>query len=161
MVNNPTTGVQNDPIIGSVVPGTGILAPTQPVTAATALHYRMPAYAADTAVLGPVHLSLWLSSTNPNSVITARMFDVSEDGTKTLVTRGATRATGLGITVPARVTFDLFDTHHLFKQGHSIELELSPSDTPFFVADAQTLAIRFHHDDKYPSFAEIPVWSGS
>lgn len=161
MVNNPTTGPQNDPVTGTALPGTGSLAATQTVTAATALHYRLPANAADTAVLGPVHVSLWLSSTSPNPTITARIFDVAEDGTKTLVTRGASRANGLGITVPGHVQFDLFDAHHVFRQGHTLELELSPSDTPFFVADAETVGIRLHHDTGYPSSVEIPVWSGN
>ncbi|MFC4767998.1 CocE/NonD family hydrolase [Effusibacillus consociatus] len=161
MVNNPVTGVQDDAIVGSVLsPAVRTGADTlQQNSAPASLRYRMNPLTQDTVVMGTIHLSLWIASANPKAMITARIFDVAANGQRTLVTRGATRARDTGITVPTEVTFDLFHTHHVFQAGHTIELELSPSDTPFFLPDKETVYIRLYHDLTRPSSVQIPVYS--
>lgn len=163
MVNNPATGVQDDPITGMAAPAnvTGSLDTAQQNSGPAALQFRTAALNEDTILLGTVHLSFWLASTNPDAEITARIFDVAPNGERTMVTRGAILSRNLGVSVPGEVKFDLFDTHHLFHQGHCMEVELSPSDSPFFKPDERSVLMQFYHDASHPSFVKLPVYSAN
>jgi fermentation-respiration switch protein FrsA (DUF1100 family) len=62
--------------------------------------------------------------------LNSRLWDVTPDGERTLVTRGAKRVLrhGLGSTT---VRYRLFGNHWRFAAGHRLELEVVPDDGPY------------------------------
>jgi predicted acyl esterase len=160
MANNPVTGIQDDPILGGAIPLVKMpMGSADSLTGAGALRFVTDPLTRDTELLGSVSLRLWLASSNPDAMITARLYDVDPAGERTLVTRGGTRSSGLGITVPGLANFDLFQAHHIFSRGHRMEVELSPSDTPFFLPDKETYLIRLYHERSYPSSIRFSIYA--
>ena len=133
----------------------------------------------DTQVTGPVEVTLWVSSTAPDTDFTAKLVDVFPDGTAFNLTDGIIRAryrdgferaAMLEPGAPVQVTIDLAGTSNVFEKGHRIRLEVSSSNFPRFDRNTNTGAANIAtdrdvrvatntvlHDAAHPSFVTLPV----
>src|SRR5439155_4930450 len=84
-------------------------------------------------LLGEPLLHLDMTVTGVDAEIDTRLWDVAEDGTRTLVTRGAYRFTGK----PGTVSIDtaLQGNGWDFASTHRIRLEVTQSDSPYLRTD--------------------------
>ncbi len=98
-------------------------------------------------VLGPVELKLWIASSAPNTDFTGKLVDVAPDGYAMNLTDGIERAshrlsdrrpTLLEPGRPTEVTVDLWNTGHVFREGHRIRLEVSSSNYPRYARNLNT-----------------------
>jgi uncharacterized protein len=101
----------------------------------------------DLEVTGPVHLDFFASSSAVDTDFTAKLVDVSPDGTAINLTEGILRAkyrySQASVTPlsPGQVypfTIDLWATSNVFRAGHHIRLELSSSNFPRFDRNLNT-----------------------
>lgn len=136
----------------------------------------------DLEVTGPVSVTLFASSSAPDTDFVARLADVHPDGRSINITEGVIRArfrNGLwdapALMEPGRIyefTIDLEATSNLFLAGHRLRLQITSScfplwdrnlntggdpatDTTWQVADQ-----RIHHDTAHPSRIRLPVANG-
>ncbi len=121
---------------------------------------------------GPVEAEIWFASDHPDTDITAKLVDVQPDGKPVSLIDGIMRARfreGFDREAPltpgevARVTVDLASIGHRFDVGHRIRLEVSSSNYPRFMvnaqdggsaneaADMQTAINRIRRGGAYPS----------
>lgn len=146
---------------------------------ADVLCYTTPPLDRDVQVTGPIEVTLWVTSTAPDTDFTAKLVDVFPDGTAFNLTDGIIRARYrdgfeaarmLEPGTPAQVTIDLAGTSNVFEKGHRIRLEVSSSNFPRFDRNtntgAQNIATDHEvrvatntvlHDDAHPSFITLPV----
>ena len=129
-------------------------------------------------VTGPITVTLFASSSAPDTDFTAKLVDVQPDGYARNLTDGIVRARyrrpkeGAVVLEPGEIhefEIDLWATSNLFWKGHSIRLEISSSNFPRFDRNANTgepigsdrvmvSALQtIHHDGVYPSHITLPV----
>ncbi len=142
------------------------------------LVYSTPPLDRDTEVTGPITVTLYASSTAPDTDFTAKLVDVEPCGYARNLTDGIIRAryrtprTAASLIEPGRVyeyTIDLWATSNLFKKGHRIRLEVSSSNFPRFDRNANTgepigsdagfvSALQtVYHTREYPSHVTLPI----
>ncbi len=105
------------------------------------LVYTSPLLTAPVSIAGPVTAVLHVSSSAPDTDVTAKLVDVQPDGFCANVAEGIIRARyreGPGrerLLTPgedAELTVDLWHVAHMFRTGHAIRLEVSSSNFPRF-----------------------------
>ncbi len=132
----------------------------------------------DLAVIGPVQVELWATSSAPDTDFTAKLVDVHPDGYAHNVSEGIIRAryrnsdyreSWLTPGAAHDYTIDLGYTATVFRRGHRIRLEVSSSNFPHFdrnpntrtafgeSADVQPATQRVLHDDLHPSRLVLQV----
>jgi predicted acyl esterase len=78
---------------------------------------------------GEVRLTADVSTTVPGAQVVAHVYDVDENGTATLVTRGAAVARGPGA---QKVSYALYPQDWVFEKGHRMAVHLSAADDAWF-----------------------------
>src|SRR5579875_1348949 len=137
-----------------------------------------PPLAEELEVTGPIKLTLYASSSAPDTDFTAKLVDVSECGFARNLTDGIIRAriresqSQPKLMTPGKVyefNIDMCSTSNLFKVGHRIRLEVSSSNFPRFdrnpntgheqFADAETRPAlqTVLHERAYPSYLTLPI----
>ena len=131
----------------------------------------------DLDVAGRIRLSLWASSSAPDTDFTALLIDVFPDGRAFNLAIGVRRARARNASgddfltpgEPALFEIDLWSIAVRFRAGHRIRLEISSSDFPAYarnlntaepIADAATPRIasqRVFHDDARGSVLTLPL----
>jgi putative CocE/NonD family hydrolase len=127
---------------------------------------------------GPVSVSLFISSSAPDTDFVATLTDVAPDGHSVNVTDGIVRARyRASRAAPSlleqgqsyEVTIDLGGTAHVFRAGHRIRLQVTSGSFPRFEPNPQTGALaaetddlrpalnRIYHDVRRPSRLVLPV----
>ncbi|MDO8433010.1 MAG: CocE/NonD family hydrolase [Candidatus Binatus sp.] len=145
---------------------------------ADVLVYSTEPLATDVEVTGPIELTLYASSSSPDTDFTAKLVDVSPCGAAINLTDGIIRArwrqsrSTPAMLTPGRVEefkIDLWSTSNVFKQGHRIRLEVSSSNFPRFdrnpntghdlFADAEMRPAMqtVMHDASFASYLTLPV----
>ena len=111
------------------------------------LVYSTPPLSEDLEVTGPIMLTLYASSSAPDTDFTAKLVDVEPDGYARNLTDGVIRAryresrSDARLLKPGEVyeyTIDLGATCNVFKAGHRIRLEISSSNFPRFDRNPNT-----------------------
>jgi uncharacterized protein len=142
------------------------------------LVYTTPPLAAGTEVTGPVSVTLYASSSAPDTDWTAKLLDVHPDGTAVNLNNGIQRAsfressrapTPIEPGQVYRYTITVWPTSNLFRAGHRIRVEISSSDFPQFDPNPNTgswlgESTATHvahqsvlHDAQHPSALVLPV----
>jgi len=142
------------------------------------LVYTTPPLATDTEVTGPISVTLYASSSAPDTDWTAKLLDVHPDGTVVNLNNGIQRAsfressrapTPIEPGTVYRYTITVWPTSNLFRAGHRIRVEISSSDFPQFDPNPNTgswlgesTATRIAHqtvwhDARHPSALVLPV----
>jgi uncharacterized protein len=142
------------------------------------LVYSTPPLDHDLEVTGPIRLELFASSSAVDTDFTAKLVDVSPDGTAINLTEGILRArfrdshefsTPLVEGKIYPFSIDLWATSNVFRVGHRIRLEISSSNFPRFdrnlnngksAATSAKLVIATNtilHDATHPSALTLPV----
>ncbi|MBK9611711.1 CocE/NonD family hydrolase [Candidatus Amarobacter glycogenicus] len=142
------------------------------------LCYTTPELTEDLEVTGPVILHLFASTSAVDTDFMAKLVDVYPNGAAFNIAEGLIRARYReGIrspkpVVPGEVTpyvIDLAQTSIVFRRGHRIRLEVTSSNfplidrnmntgNPFGVDSEGVPALQdVYHDDRYPSYLELPV----
>lgn len=146
---------------------------------ADVLVYSTEPLAEDLEVTGPVKLTLYASSSAPDTDFTAKLVDVDECGCFARnLTDGILRARAREsksdprLITPGKIyefEIDMWSTSNLFKAGHRIRLEVSSSNFPRFdrnpntghdlFADAETQPAlqTVRHDRGFASYLTLPV----
>ncbi len=127
---------------------------------------------------GPVHLTLYASTSAPDTDFTAVLCDVRPDGYAHNLVDGVVRAsfrdrldepTPVEPGIVYRFELDLWNVSHVFAAGHRLRLHISSSDFPRwdrnpntghrFGTDASTVAAdqTVRHDADHPSHVVLPV----
>lgn len=119
---DPTIGKTFDPIAGKDPCATASGA-DQPGTA----NYRLSVPAPGFTLLGSPTVIADLATTTPESQLAARLLDVVPDGSERLVARGLLRPAAGG----DDFVFQLHPQGYRFAGGHTVKLELLPSDAPY------------------------------
>jgi uncharacterized protein len=111
------------------------------------LVYSTPPLEHDLEVTGPVRFDFFASSSAVDTDFTAKLVDVSPDGTAINLTEGILRAKyrdsqeKATLLTPGQVyplTIDLWSTSNVFRAGHRIRLEVSSSNFPRFDRNLNT-----------------------
>ena len=142
------------------------------------LIYSTPALEHDMEVTGPVRLEFFAASTAADTDFTAKLVDVSPEGSAINLTEGILRAkyrdsqetpTPL---VPGKIyplTIDLWATSNVFRAGHRLRLEVSSSNFPRFdrnlnTGESAATSAKFAtatntilHDAAHPSALVLPI----
>ncbi|MBV9290344.1 MAG: CocE/NonD family hydrolase [Hyphomicrobiales bacterium] len=147
---------------------------------ADVLVYATPLLDGDVEVTGPVKVSLFASSTAPDTDFTAKLVDMYPDGKAYNISNGIIRASsreGLDKRVPIepgqvyKYDFALQPTANLFKAGHRIGVEISSSNFPHYARNLNTGAKLGYgaeptiahqtilHDVEHPSQIVLPIVS--
>jgi len=142
------------------------------------LVYTTPLLATDTEVTGPVSVTLYASSSAPDTDWTAKLVDVHPDGTAVNLNNGIQRASFRESSSaptpiePGKVyqyTITVWPTSNLFRAGHRIRLEISSSDFPQFdpnpntgswLGESTATQVAHQtvlHDAEHPSALVFPV----
>jgi fermentation-respiration switch protein FrsA (DUF1100 family) len=119
---DPNIGKTFDPIAGKDPCATASGA-DQPGTA----NYRLAVPAPGFTLLGSPTVIADLTTLGADSELAARLLDLSPDGNERLVARGLLRPGKGG----ADVVFQLHPQGYRFAGGHTVKLELLPSDAPY------------------------------
>jgi hypothetical protein len=111
------------------------------------LVYSTPPLSEDLEVTGPIKLTLYASSSAPDTDFTAKLVDVEPCGFARNLTDGIIRAraresqSSPSLITPGKVyefNIDMWSTSNLFKAGHRIRLEVSSSNFPRFDRNPNT-----------------------
>ena len=111
------------------------------------LVYSTPPLEQDMEVTGPVTVTLWASTSAPDTDFTAKVVDVCENGCARNLTDGIIRAryrdsmSNPTLLEPGKAycyDIDLWATSNVFKAGHRIRLEISSSNFPRFDRNTNT-----------------------
>jgi hypothetical protein len=144
------------------------------------LVYSSPRLAEAVAIAGPVSVTLYASSSAPDTDFTAKLVDVEPDGYCANIADGIIRARYRNgcereeFLDPGKATefrIDLWDIAHTFQPNHRIRLEISSSNFPCFdrnlnsrvapalgsAADAQKAVQQVFHNASHPSRLNLPV----
>ena len=132
----------------------------------------------DVEVTGPVGLTLYGSTSAPDTDFTGTLVDVHPDGRAIIICEGIVRARFRdSLTAPSPIDpgtvheykVDLWETSNVFKAGHRIRLEVSSSNFPRFDRNLNTghrpgmdAEVRMaeqtvYHDSQHPSHITLPV----
>ncbi|MBV8992341.1 MAG: CocE/NonD family hydrolase, partial [Pseudonocardiales bacterium] len=142
------------------------------------LVYTTPPLATDTEVTGPVSVTLYASSSAPDTDWTAKLVDVNPDGTAVNLNNGIQRASFReSSSAPTPITpgqvyryaIAVWPTSNLFRAGHRIRLEISSSDFPQFdpnpntgswLGESTATQVAHQtvlHDAEHPSALVLPI----
>lgn len=142
------------------------------------LVYSTEPLAEDVEVTGPIKLTLYASSSAPDTDFTAKLVDAGPCGFARNLTDGIIRARVRESQTTPRLmdsgkiyefTIDMWSTSNLFKAGHRIRLEVSSSNFPRFdrnpntghdlFADAETQPAlqTIRHDRNHASHLTLPI----
>jgi putative CocE/NonD family hydrolase len=142
------------------------------------LVYSTPPLERDVEVTGPVSVTLYASSSAPDTDFTAKLVDVEPCGYARNLTDGIIRARYRKPRQPAspiepdqvyEFNIDLWATSNVFKAGHRMRLEVSSSNFPRFDRNANTGAPigtdatfvsalqTVLHTREHPSHVTLPV----
>jgi hypothetical protein len=142
------------------------------------LVYSTPALADDLEVTGPVQLELFANSSTSDTDFTAKLVDVSPDGSADNVTEGIVRGRYRNSQQTPdpmkpgetyKFTIDLWSTSNVFRRGHRLRLEISSSNFPRFDRNTNTGEDMAHatrlvsavntilHDKEHPSALILPI----
>lgn len=142
------------------------------------LVYSTPELTSPLEITGPITVTLYASSSAPDTDFTAKLVDVFPDGTAINLNNGIQRAsyrdslTHPTPIVPGKIyqyKIHVWPTSNLFKAGHKIRLEISSSDFPQFDPNPNTGHIfatttawktamqHIFHDKQHPSSITLPV----
>jgi hypothetical protein len=145
---------------------------------ADVLVYTSPPLEHDLEVTGPVRVTLWASSSAPDTDWTAKLVDVAPDGFARNLTDGIIRAryreslASPRLLQPGEIyeyTIDLWATSNVFKAGHRIRVDVASSNFPRFDrnpntgkalgedAELESALQRVYHDADHPSHITLPV----
>jgi putative CocE/NonD family hydrolase len=140
------------------------------------LVYSTPPLRHDLAVVGPVTVQLYATSSAVDTDFTAKLVDLAPDGYARNLTEGILRgryressehSSLLTPGVIYKFTIDLWATANVFKAGHKMRLEISSSNWPRFDANLNTgepfrsgtrlvvAATRVFHDSSHPSSLNV------
>ena len=131
---DPTTAQAFDPISGGGDACRSTAAASEPGTAAYT-GFGGGRY----TLLGRPTVTADVETTGANGQIAARLWDISPEGTQTLVTRGVYRLTD---NQRGRVTFQLSGNGYRFEPGHAPRLQLLGRDAPAFRAGNGTFSVK-------------------
>jgi putative CocE/NonD family hydrolase len=135
-------------------------------------------------IAGPVSVTLFASSSAPDTDFTAKLVDVEPDGYCANLAEGIIRARYRNgrdredMLEPGAVTefvIDPWDVAHTFRSSHRIRLEISSSNFPHFdrnlnsrvdpaagtAAEVRKAVQQVSHTAKHPSHVTLPVVPGS
>ncbi len=142
------------------------------------LVYSTPPMDQDTEVTGPITVTLYSSTSAPDTDFTAKLVDVGPCGFARNLTDGIIRARYRQPRQPASLiepgqvyeyTIDLWATSNVFKKDHQIRLEVSSSNFPRFDRNTNTgeeigadsgfvSALQtVYHTSEYPSHVTLPI----
>lgn len=142
------------------------------------LVYSTPAFTKDTEITGPIGAELFVKSSAVDTDFTAKLVDVGPDGFAQNLTEGILRTRYRDsqekptLMVPGQVyklTIDLWATSNVFRQGHSLRLEISSSNFPRFDRNLNTgenpedgrkyisATNTIYHDREHPSALVVPM----
>jgi putative CocE/NonD family hydrolase len=116
-------------------------------TRADVLVYTTPPLENYMEVTGPIIVTLFASSSAPDTDFTAKLVDVEPSGYARNLTEGIIRARSRKPRAPASLIepgtvyeyeIDLWATSNLFKKGHRVRLEVSSSNFPRFDRNTNT-----------------------
>ena len=145
---------------------------------ADVLVYSTPPLADDVEVTGPITLTLYASSSAPDTDFTAKLVDVTECGFARNLSDGIIRArvresqSEPKLITPGKIyefNIDMWSTSNLFKAGHQIRLEVSSSNFPrfdrnpntghelFVDAEMRPALQTVMHERGFASFLTLPV----
>ncbi len=131
-------------------------------------------------IAGPVEVTLYASSSAPDTDFTAKLVDVEPDGYCMNLAEGILRVRYRNsiereeFIEPGEIyqlSLDLWATAHTFQPGHRIRLEIASSNFPRFdrnmnrtevpaetaLSDAQVAHQEVLHDSEHPSHISLPV----
>lgn len=173
------------PTVGGqvILPGANAMGPCDQREVETrddVLVYSTPILEQPIEVTGPIELSLFVSSSAPDTDFTGKLVDVFPDGRAIILTEGILRAryrnsfSKLELLEPGtiyEIQLDLWSTSNVFLPGHRIRLEVSSSNFPRFDRNSNTggdLTIesadqyqpainRVFHDEKRASRLVLPI----
>ena len=132
----------------------------------------------DLEVTGPVSMTIYASSSAPDTAFTATLVDVHPDGRAINICEGLRRARFRNsIEEPTLIEpgtvyqyrIDLWETSNLFKSSHRLRVEVSSSNFPRFDrnpntghqpgmdAEIQVAHQTVYHDAQRPSHITLPV----
>jgi hypothetical protein len=132
----------------------------------------------DVEVTGPVSLEVYVESSAVDTDFTGKLVDLWPNGFAQNITEGILRARYRSsqenpeLMTPGQIyklTVDLWATSNVFKQGHSIRLEVSSSNFPRFDRNLNTGSSAASesrsvpatnsvlHDGSHPSFVSLPI----
>ena len=142
------------------------------------LVYTMEPLEVDIEVTGPVSLTIYASSSAPDTDFTGTLVDVHPDGKAIIICEGILRARfrdsieSPTLIEPGKVyelTVDMWETSNMFKVGHRIRLEVASSNHPRFDRNLNTgnhpatdtemrvAEQTIYHDSGRPSHLTLPV----
>jgi hypothetical protein len=135
---DPLVGQNFDPIpqtnpLGTGEPCKSIPAAKAPGTAVYEL--ESPGF----TMLGLPTIRAVVATSGPHGQLAARLWDVLPDGRQRLVTRGVYRLTP---DQSGPIVFQLHGNGYTFAKGHTVKLELAPSDAPQFRASNGSFSVR-------------------
>ncbi|EMA27048.1 CocE/NonD family hydrolase [Haloarcula japonica] len=140
----------------------------------------------DLEIAGPIHVTLYASTTAPDTDFTAKLIDEYPpsdeftDGFALNLTDSICRARYRGnrnesdFVEPGEVheyEFELYPTANVFREGHQIRLDVSSSNFPRYDVNqntgeelyggrsGETAENTLYHDSEYPTHVELPVLS--
>jgi len=131
---------------------------------ADVLVYSTEPLAEDVEVIGPVRLTLYATSSAPDTDFTAKLVDVTECGFARNLTDGIIRArvresrSDPKLMTPGKVyefNIDMWSTANLFQKGHRIRLEVSSSNFPRFDRNPNTGHDLFADAETQPALQTI------
>jgi putative CocE/NonD family hydrolase len=142
------------------------------------LVYSTPPLEQDLEVTGPVQLELFAKSTAVDTDFTAKLVDVGPDGFAQNLTEGIVRARyrnsqeNTELMKPGQIykfTVDLWAAANVFREGHTLRLEVSSSNFPRFDKNLNTgenagvggksipATNTIYHDAEHPSALILPI----
>ena len=146
------------------------------------LTFTTPPLERSVEVTGPVTLTLFVSSSAPDTDFTGKLVDVHPDGRAVILTEGILRVryrhslSEAQLMTPGevyRLTIDLWATANVFRPGHRIRLDVSSSNFPRFDRNSNTggtiaherecdfvaAVNRVFHDRDHASHIVLPIIS--
>ena len=146
------------------------------------LVYTTPRLAEPLVLNGPMSVTLFASSSAPDTDFTAKLVDVEPGGYCAIIADAIVRARYRNgcdheeFLEPGKVTefqIDLWDIAHTFQPNHRIRLEISSSNFPRFdrnlnsrvtpalghAKDVQKATQQIFHNAQHPSCLNLPVAS--
>ncbi len=142
------------------------------------LVYSTSPLAEEVKITGPIELTLYASSSAPDTDFTATLVDVHPGGAAIHICEGIVRArfrasyeepTLIDPGTVYEYRFSLWETSNVFKAGHCIRLEVSSSNFPRFDrnlntghvpgldAELQAAQQTIYHNTTHPSYVTFPV----
>ena len=133
------------------------------------LVYSTQPLSEDLEVTGPIRLTLYASSSAPDTDFTAKLVDVEPGGQARNLTDGIIRAryresrSQPVLLTPGKVyeyTIDMWSTANVFKAGHRIRLEVSSSNFPRFDRNHNTGHDLFADTETRPALQSVMHQTG-